>query len=369
MENKNTNNVLRVLVIGGIIAILIFLSIGIVRIIPRALNALASASVSISSLFKNDVATSTVPTGSGFVVSTTTAPSQPSYHNASSTNGSITIQPATSTNQAFTSGGYNYNPSNTVGGNPDLAVTITSRGVIDRNSGQYIETNNFNTNDTVIVKFKIENRGTSGTGPWNLRVNMPANNNIDRIRDSNGNGSLPPGTAVTGQAIFDQPIAGTNTVFSIAAEPQTSVVELDQANNIATTYFNVSGYNNGGINTGYQSDISGQIIAIGILDGNNNFVATTNLHTYDRVAIKFRVSNTGSVATPTWNFRINFSNGQSYTSNESSLAGNTSLTYIVGLQNIQQGYNTANIYLDSGNNIVESNEGNNVILASFNTTY
>lgn len=370
MENNKRNTILRILVVGGIIAILVFLSIGIVRVIPRALNALASASVSIGSLFRNDTATTTP--GTGFVVSTST-PSQTPNNNATSTgNGVVINNPATTTRPTTGTGNTNYNPPATsYYGNTDLAVTITSRGIIDRTTGQFIETNNFNTNDTVIVKFKIENRGTNVTGPWNLRVTMPANNTADRVRESNNNGSLPPGSAVTGQAVFDQPAAGTNTVFTIAAEPITSVVELNQANNIATTYFNVSGYNNnsGTPNTGYQADLSGQIIAVGILDANNNFVATNNPRIYDRIAVKFRVSNTGSTATGPWNFRLTFGNNQQYTSYESGLSGNTSLTYVIGIQNATAGYNAVNIQLDSGNNVIESNEGNNIITTNFNATY
>jgi subtilase family serine protease len=65
-----------------------------------------------------------------------------------------------------------------------------------------------------------------------------------------------------------------------------------------------------------------------------------------------------------------FSNGtQEYTSYESALLGNTSLTYTLSVSNAQPGYNVVNVYLDSGNNVIESNEGNNVISASFNTTY
>lgn len=363
MENKTSNNILRILVVGGIIAILVFLSIGIVRVIPRALNALASASVSIGSIFKGETATTTTP---GFVVSTSTQP-EPVFVATTTPEISITdiINPPPTTSKPTPT--YPSNTNYTPTGNPDLAVTITSRGIINPANGQFIETNNFTTNDTVIVKFKIENRGTSTTGLWNLRVNMPSSNSLDRIRDINGNGSLPAGSAIVGQATFDKPSAGSNTIFSIAVAPQTSVRELSDANNIATSYFNVTGNTS---NTGYPADLTGQLIAVGILDANNNFVATNNPRVYDRIAIKFRVSNTGGSATGAWNFRVVFSNGtQEYTSYESALLGNTSLTYTLSVSNAQPGYNVVNVYLDSGNNVIESNEGNNVISASFNTTY
>lgn len=364
MENSNTSHTaLRILVIGGILAILVFLSIGIVRIVPRAVDALANASVSISSLFKSNTATTT-PSG-GFIISTSTKPT------GVATSSAVVVTDILRATTTPTTGGPSYVAPAPVLGTPDIAVTILSQGIISHNSGQYIETNNFTSDDTIVVKFKVENRGTAPTGIWNLKVVMPSSNSNDQVRNTNGNNSIPAGAAVTGQAIFDRPAVGSNTVFSITANIQNAIAELSTTNNVATTYLNVSGQNNNTNpgNTGYQADLTGQILSVGILDGNNNFVVTNNPRSTDRVAIKFRVSNTGTTATSPWSFRLNFANGQTYTSNESGIAGNTSLTYIIGLQNLQQGYNTVSITLDGNNNVVESNENNNVLTTSFNVTY
>ncbi len=365
-ENKTTYTVLRVLVVGGILAILIFLSIGIVRVIPRAINALASASVSLGSLFdfKSDTATSTP---NGFTITSTSTPSD------------ITMSPATTTVatstpvHTTTPPSTNYTPANStaVVGTPDIAVTIISRGILDHTTGQYIETNNFTTSDTVVVKFKIENRGNGPTGMWNLRVTMPSTNSVDQSRAVNGNGSMPAGTAIVGQVVFDRPAYGNNSLVTVAVE-LTQKGEIDTSNNIASTILSVGGTNTGYPgNTGTQADLSGSIIQVGILDNANNFIPTNSFHTYDRVAIKFKVNNTGSNSTGAWNFRadINGNVPQSYTSNEGSIAGNTSLTYIIGFSNLQIGYNTVNIYLDNGNYVYESNEGNNTISTSFNVGY
>ena len=369
-ENKTTHTVLRVLVVGGILAILIFLSIGIVRVIPRAVNALASASVSIGSIFKSSYnATSTPSTsGNGFYVTGTSTQNN-------SNNGGIYVShtPATST-ATSTYPNYSpspYSPAPANSGNSDLVVTIVSRGILDHTSGQYVETNNFTTSDTVVVKFKVENRGNGPTGKWNLRVTMPSTNAADQARVVNGNGSLAPGAAVTGQAVFDSPAYGANSVVNVAVE-ETQKSELDTTNNTATTALSVTGSNGGNSNysghTGVQADLAGTILQLGVLDNGINFIPTTIFHSYDRVAVQFKVTNTGTTSTGPWGFRIEMTGNplKTYTSNEQSIPGNSTLTYVVGVSNPQIGYNNLSIILDANNNVIESNESNNILSTNFN---
>ena len=374
-ENKTTHTVLRVLVVGGIIAILIFLSIGIVRVIPRAVNALASASVSIGSIFKSSVTGTTTPASNGsngfYVTGTTTANAPYVAHTEVTSTASTT-----ETNKTpYSPTPYSATPTHNVvsNGPSDIAVTIISRGVRDQATGQYIETNTFTTSDTVVVKFKIENRGTGPTGVWNLHVSMPSTNVADQTRTVNGNRSLTGGSSVIGQAVFDSPAYGSNSAVNITVE-QTQKTDTDPSNNNATSILSVSGNNGGNINypgnTGTQADLSGTIMQLGILDNANNFVPTTSFHSYDRVAVQFKVVNTGSTASGPWSFRIEMTGNplKTYTSNEQSVPGNSTLTYIVGVSNPQIGYNNINIILDSGNNVSESNEGNNVLSTNFNVS-
>ena len=375
-ENKTTHTVLRVLVVGGIIAILIFLSIGIVRVIPRAVNALASASVSIGSIFKSSYNGTSTPASNNsnngfYVTGTTTATTPYVAHTEVTSTASTTEQ----NNTPYSPTPYSPTPThNTVLNGPsDIAVTIISRGVRDQATGQYVETNTFTTSDTVVVKFKVENRGTGPTGAWNLHVTMPSTNVADQTRTVNGNRSLPAGSTVIGQAVFDSPAYGSNSAVNIAVE-QTQKIDTDPSNNTATSILSVSGNNGGNINypgnTGTQADLSGTIMQLGILDNANNFVPTSIFHSNDRIAVQFKVINTGSNASGSWSFRIEMTGNplKTYTSNEQSVPGNSTLTYIVGVSNPQIGYNNLAIILDSGNNVSESNEGNNVLSTNFNVT-
>ncbi len=393
MENQNnTYSVLRVLVIGGILAILVFLSIGIVRVIPRALNTLASASVSLGSFFRTS--TTTPATSGGFTETTPPRDATTTIY--------MQTPAATSTSPVPNPTPYSPRPANSgltatphpsyVNGTPDLAVSILSQGITDKTTGRFVATNTFTTSDTVVVKFKVENRGTAPTGTWSLHVVMPSQNTADQIRNVSNVGSLPPGSAVEGQVNFDQPTAGSPTV-TLSVQTVLPAPELSTANDTASTVLSVSGYNNGNgngtINTGSQPDLSARVVAVGILNSNNQFVPTSVFHSYDRIAVKFAVSNTGSNATGAWSFRAdmngngynnnnyngsynnqNYNSGsKTYTSNETSISGNTTLNYIVAFDNVAQGYNTLNILLDTFNQVSESNEGNNTLNTSVNVTY
>jgi hypothetical protein len=253
---------LRILIIAAILLILVFLSIGIVRVVPKALSSLASATVSIGSVFGGNNASSTNSTNNangagtssvqmngqngngGFVmtststtstqngVSTTHSTSTSSSTSTSNSNGGLgsyqynnyvpnpsgTSNTGVSNTSNTNSGTYSYTGSSAsnqatcaANGSPNIAVSILSHGIITAN-GQYVETNTFSTGDTVSVKFKVENRGTCPTGAWSLHVVMPAQNSADQTRDLNGSGPLAAGAAITGQANFTSPRSGNSTV-------------------------------------------------------------------------------------------------------------------------------------------------------------
>jgi hypothetical protein len=210
---------LRILIIGAILLILIFLSIGIVRVVPKTLSSLASASVSISSLFggsASSTATTTESQDGGFLIATSTEKTATTskslkdilmpHVNDFPTNNYVP-RPGTNTSTLNSRGAYKTSNTRVCGANEyaDLAVTILSKGIIDKNSGSYIETNSFTTNDTVSIKFKVENRGTCTSGTWNLSTQLPSSNPTDRVRNVTTVGALPAGSAVTGVANFDSP--------------------------------------------------------------------------------------------------------------------------------------------------------------------
>lgn len=439
---------LKVVVIGAILLILVFLSIGIVKIVPKALSSLASATVSIGSIFGGNNATSTtdgtsgangtetvIPNGNGFIV---IGSSTPSGANSSGTSTSLLdlITPkfgsypynnyvptaATSTNSgAHTTGNSHANTGATntgtgsyvatranacvAGAQPDLAVSILSRGVISKTTGQYIETNNFTTGDTVSIKFKVENRGLCPTGTWGFKAEMPSNNAADQVRTVANVASTPAGAAVTGQANFDSPRAGTSNVILTVID--NTGRDANTSNNVAISQMVVT--NNGTIINGNggvitqgdgRADLAVRILQTGVLTYNNQFVPTNtvnganttgtygayygnvnggNFRTGDRVAVQFEITNQGQSATGAWNFKADLTGsnngygGASKTYNnsqyEASIAPGGRAVYTIAFDNMQIGSNTITIYLDNMNQVNEFNENNNIGSVGFNVSY
>lgn len=375
--NKTTpmRTFLRVAVVGGIIALLVILSIGIVKIVPRVVTSLASATVSITSLFNND-ATSTAPTQTGgfVVVDKNTPPAN------TSTSSISTSSPKPSTSNTGVSYRNNSNQSNTsyVNGNPDLAINIVSKGVINPSNGSYIETNNITSSDTVVVKFRIENRGNGSSGNFNITVVMPAGSPSDRLRQLTNVGSIPAGAAIEAQVVFTNPQVGTNLPVTITADPSSLTRDNNRANNSQSVNLNVTQGNGpivtGGNNTTYgQPDIVVQIAQVGILDQFNRFIPTTNIPANGRVAVQFKIINQGTNANMTngWFFRSEMTDypnaNKLYQSDfQAGLVGGQSVTYTLGFDNLRVGSNSITIYTDSQNNINETNENNNIGTINFN---
>lgn len=439
---------LRVIVIGAILLILVFLSIGIVKIVPKALSSLASATVSIGSIFDGgENATSTnngangnsngtvIPNGNGFIVVSSSTQNGTNPNGTGSNSGNATTslldlitpkfgtypsnnyvptpagQPtnkeileaekkALAAKNAGTSGSNNTgaytNTSNAsrtcvAGEQPDLAISILSRGIISKTTGQYIETNNFTTSDTVSIKFKVENRGLCNTGSWNFKAEMPSNNATDQLRTVSNAGAIPAGRAVTGQANFDSPRAGSsNVVFTVT---DNSGRDGNTSNNVVTSALVVTntgtgtGGNGGVITTGDgRADLSVRILQTGILAYNNQFVPAStvngttgvyggNFRTGDRVAVQFEITNQGRSASGMWNFRAELT-GNGYPSKnyenpqyESSIPAGGRAVYTIAFDNIQIGSNTITIFLDHLNQVNEFNEGNNIGSVGFNVNY
>ena len=365
----------RVVIIGAIILILVFLSIGIVRIVPKVVSSLASATVSITSLFNGSASTTpATTTNTGFVI-VNNNPASTTVATTTKTNTSAYTNTNTNTNT-----NNNYYPTTyTNNGIPDLAVTIISKGVINPANGNYVETNNFTTSDTVVIKFRIGNVGTAPSGTFNLSVSMPASNNSDQLRQITNVASIPAGGIIEAQAVFANPKIGTGLPVAITVDPSSLTRDTNRANNIASVGLNVTqgstyvSYGTGNNIPNGQPDFIAQIMQVGTLNAYNQFVPTTSIPSNGRVAVQFRVINQGNNANITnpWFFRAEMTDGPNpnkiYNSEiQAGLVGGQVVTYTLGFDNLRYGTNSITLYIDSQNGIYESNENNNISSVSFN---
>jgi hypothetical protein len=164
----------------------------------------------------------------------------------------------------------------------------------------------------------------------------------------------------------------------------------------------VNGYTNGvytNCNMSYTNNTPNLTVrqtALGKIDIYNQFTQTNYLRTGDRVAVKFEVTNNSSVYTSSWTWKAQivgpnpyqyansyynngYSNGYTYNSDgsrtynpvvvESGLAPGETRTYTASFDGLTSGSNYITIIVDSANNIIETNEGDNTITQSFSVNY
>lgn len=425
-EKKPSYTLIRIIVIAIILIFLIFLSIGIVRFVPKALDSLASASLSIGPLFSNEtneniditnplnnsIATSTggfsireltdsdtMGTISGNIldIGTVNNANVQKITSSLATSSQLTNNKVdtSKTNQLSTSQ-ESYKPTlNTREriGASDIAVEILSVGIIDNTSGTFIPSNSFTTNDMIVVKFKIENRGLYATGQWSASVQMPSSNQANKIKILGPIGSIPAGLAIVGEARFDKAISGNQNVL-IYIDTNFSTQDTNRSNNNISFPILVNGHNSGTNNNiyGQQADLQIRVLSTGSVNSSGQFTPNVSARYNEKAAVRFEVTNNGATASGSWIWRadITGANTSSYTSpTENSIPGGRSATFVVGLdvsQNVNGGYYNNgiyyssslsyynqsmnfNIYVDSSNSVFESNESNNTVSANVNIIY
>lgn len=393
-EKKPMRTAIKLVIVVIILIFLVFLSIGIVKIVPKALNSLATASLSIGNVFSGDNASSTdtgtdtvtpVATSSsgGFSIRDLTNPYSTSTPNWVPTPASTTTSTGPNTPSNWSTGsnsGSNYptlnesgqasNPNYRAIGPSDLAVVIISKGVISKTTGQFVPTNNFTTDDMVVVKFKIENRGLYATGPWSARVDMPSNNVADKVRTLGPINSLYAGSAITGEARFDNPMAG-NQAVTITVDTNNTTQDQDRSNNLITVPIFASGTNIGGYNPGTSGDLQLTILQTGTVNAYGQFIANSYPRIGEKVAVRFQVTNVGGMTVPAWAWRADLSGStyNTYTTAEAALAPGASTRIIVGFDTFNYGVSTLTITADSNNQIYELNESNNTSAVTVNVSY
>jgi hypothetical protein len=309
------------------------------------------------------------------------AGTQTQTQTASNSNSSSNSTTHTSTHSSGTTSGTA--STDKIVGPSDIAVEITSKGIIDRTTGQYIPTNSFTTSDMVVVKFKIENRGQYATGVWAARVEMPSQNSVDQVRTLGPINSLPAGSAITGEARFDRPTAGTPSVV-ITVDTSNATQDTNRSNNTISVPISVSGYNSGtNTNPGSGSSLSDlqvRIISTGIVNDYGQYSANISPRFGQKAAVQFEVTNIGGVPTGSWTWRADISGASNNTYNspaELSLAPGASTRLIVGFpigtynQYPYYGNSTLSytLLVDSANTIYELSEANNTAYTSQTISY
>ncbi len=400
-EKKPVRTAIKLAIVGVILIFLVFLSIGIVKVVPKALNSLATASLSIGSVFGGGTASSTsnataTPSGTAGSTATSTggfsirdltnphasstqnwvpAPAGPRHDDDGANHPSRPSTPSTGTHtgtRPTDESGQASNPNYRTTGPSDIAVTVLSKGIISKATGQFVATNNFTTDDMVVIKFKIENRGIYATGPWSARVDMPSSDAADKVRTLGPIGSLYAGNAITGEARFDHPLAGNQNVV-IAVDTASATQDTNRASNVVTAPIYVTGsqWNGGSYNPGTAADLQLTILQTGTVDMFGQFTANSYPRIGQKAAARFQVTNVGGATAPAWSWRADLSGStyNTYSTTEAALAPGQSTRIIVGFDTFNYGASTLTITADSSNQVYEANESNNTGSVTINMNW
>jgi len=382
--------------------LLVVLSIFLFKLIPKGINQLATASLSLTGL---EEATTTVnPLIENRIpqpVATTTGGLNGVISTPTNTGG-ITIlentpKTITTVKRTYTAPSRTvYYPIYTKSGYKNIKVSLISTGIIDRNSGQFVSTNSFNTNDVISIRYKLENDQDTDTGFFTMRVDMPALDANDRVMYKSL--TIPGNSAYQVEARFDGIDVNSSPVVRVYTDTGNQVSETNESdntlsvtlNNIINNYnynnnnncywlngyyycnsnnnnnncYYQNGYYNCDSNNTYQPNLTISSIEVGKMI-NNSFSPQTNFIYGDRVALRVRVRNNGGTFTNNWSTRTTYSdtmgtNRSTVTDNERPInPGAETLLVIQSLDTLNRGTTILNFNLDSNNNVYESNESDN----------
>ncbi len=400
MENNSIfRTIIRFAIILVFLVLLVFLSITLFKLIPLGINQLATASLSLTGLDKD--ATTTVPVTIDRIpqsVATTTYGLNGTITQnvgdiiISTTTNTSAVKPTTPVTVYKPTTVYRpkivyypptpvYTPTYVYTGRKNIKTTLLAIGVIDRYSGQFVATNSFTTDDTISVKYKISNDHDTATGPFSMRVDMPAIASADRVKFIN-NINIPGRSSYNVEARFNGIDTSTTPILRVYADINGNVVETDENDNNLSVNFNVVNNNNCNYynqnntncnnNCNYYNNCNNTTspnliissIQAGRISG-GSFSNQSSFNYGDRIYIRMVVRNIGGTFTNNWSTRNTYTDTNGIqrtltTNSERPLASGEEMTVTYEVDSLTRGNTTFNINIDSNGNVYESNENDNV---------
>lgn len=123
-------------------------------------------------------------------------------------------------------------------GTPDLAVSITAIGTLDRSTNVFTPTATVRAGERAAVQFFVTNLGTKTAEFWNFNAALPTS--PFHIFSSDSQRPLAPGDRIEYTIGFDEVDArATNGVFTVNVDPANGIRELSEVNNIAKIRFTI----------------------------------------------------------------------------------------------------------------------------------
>ncbi|MDO8510279.1 MAG: CARDB domain-containing protein [bacterium] len=243
-----------------------------------------------------------------------------------------------------------YNP-----GKVNLRIANVQAGIIDKYTGSFSPATIFSTRDRIGIRFTVENNGGEASGTWNFRGNLPTYTNS--VYESPTRGSLAPGNATEYTLVFEGiPSAASHNVV-ITIDPQNSINEQSEADNLAQVTLPMSSYIG-------KADLAVRITARGVIELSGAFRETSVVTLNDKIAVKFEVMNNGDKETGAWRFKATLPTSPNDSTYDSrtfiTLAPSQKIDFTLTFDRVKnQGNNTVSIVVDPDNAVAEIDEGNN----------
>lgn len=145
------------------------------------------------------------------------------------------VTPGSRTDQTyrFVGSGTASDPS----GTPDLEVSITSIGTLDRATNVFTPSATVVAGQRAAVQFSVTNRGTKTAEFWSFNAALPTT--PFHIFHSDTQRSLGPGDRIEYTIGFDEIDSRTTSTFTVNVDPTGGIRELREDNNIAKITFRV----------------------------------------------------------------------------------------------------------------------------------
>lgn len=151
---------------------------------------------------------------------------------------SITIENSNDTNSAnniitipISGTAGNTSGGSTTGSRPDFQVRILEVGIMDIYNNTFIKTNNIYSNNKVAVKFEVQNIGGTSTGYFDMRVDVPTEDEDSQLYRSLS--PIAPGGKTEFTIGFDNPDTGNQTI-TVRIDPDNDIRENSESNNRAS---------------------------------------------------------------------------------------------------------------------------------------
>lgn len=282
-EKSSGSKLLKVLVMIVILFALFFISIGIVRFVPKAINSLSSASVYLSSIFSTNKLT-LIPDKEKISSEDTI---NFSWKNTSNETGEYTwsFKCTEGVTVLYKS----------IDGSMQPVICETYFPIPEQlNSYNFLFTSNLNKSTKILTTLTLWDKETKS----------------EKQSDSQNITIVPKGEAVSSTKEIDANAENNASKYNPAITETESNSKTNGLINNSTQDNNTNNSQNNAetksiIKTG-ASDLSISLIQVSaIQNGTQNLVPLTNVGPNDRVTIRFRVSNNGINATGQWRLRAN----------------------------------------------------------------